>query len=374
MSHFIDKIESKLRDLLTNSTNETDEEMISAKGEASKNEASFTFYSVSAVLIENQEVKKLLSELSKSTNLINAPTSDLEFLSEKEAFVLEKLKNDRSLHKMELINHNPNLRLLAILQRSLDLLPKILEGTIEVDPDNNLFILPLRRPKPYRDQQKGGNLHSKFYDGIEESSIIFNNDFDVQYTSFISFCNRIAESCLYLLHVEIRMKCFYFLDLAFREGDYELNYETSEPDSYVKNLLKEIILFDNLMTEWLPFNDYRFVMNNLSECLQVILIEDFRYIKSINKYGCIKLERNLASLARMLAVISPESIERLRNVSDYYRLAAAGPDVFYTFFLFLFIFIYFRNYLILPILWNVNLLNYNIKPYSMYTIKILGMT
>lgn len=357
MSHFMDKIESKLRDLLTSNSNEMENERDEIiKGEKmgmggsggsggvnmtkdsergmENNETPFTFYSTSANLIENQEIKRLLSELIKSINLENAScmNGNLEFLSEKEAFILEKLKNDRSLHKMELIVHNPNLRSLAILQRSLDLLPKILEGVGEVgheicNSSPSFPFLPSKRPKPFRDLE--GKLNSKFYDGVEESFLEFNNDFSVQYANFISFCNRIAENCLFLLHVEIRMKCFYFLDLAFREGDYELNYETSEPDSYVKNLLKEIILFDNLMTEWLPFNIYRFVMDNLSECLQVILIENFRYIKSINKYGCIKLERNLASLARMLAVINPESVDRLRNVSDYYRLAAAGPDVLF---------------------------------------------
>lgn len=69
---------------------------------------------------------------------------------------------------------------------------------------------------------------------------------------------RLSEACLFMLRIELRMHCFYFLDLAYREGNYDFTSEIgSDPDPYVSSLANDLIRYESLISEWLPYSRYQ---------------------------------------------------------------------------------------------------------------------
>lgn len=70
-------------------------------------------------------------------------------------------------------------------------------------------------------------------------------------------------------------------------------------------------------------------MDELSESLAAILINNFVYIRGLDELGCPKLVLNVASLEQAISSITsggyPASFDR---VKDFYTLASYGSKVF----------------------------------------------
>ena len=60
------------------------------------------------------------------------------------------------------------------------------------------------------------------------------------------------------MRIELRVHGFYFLDLAYREGSYDLDEFVNEPDPYVSSLASDLMRFESLMAEWLPYSRYQY--------------------------------------------------------------------------------------------------------------------
>lgn len=139
-----------------------------------------------------------------------------------------------------------------------------------------------------------------------------------------------AMMVLYTLRIELRVHCFYYLDLAYREGIYSLEDGNTEPDSYVTTLVSDLVRFQSCISEWFPYRHYHAILNDLGASLNDMLIASFRYIRSLNQHGCGKLLMNVAALEQFLALIGggfacgQES--PLQKAREYYLLARSGTD------------------------------------------------
>lgn len=75
-------------------------------------------------------------------------------------------------------------------------------------------------------------------------------------------------------------------------------------------------------------------MDELHVSLTNMLISDFRYIRSLNAHGCLKLYQNLSTIEQILSLLAPpvagsnSNTHTLQPAHDFYRLAAAGPEKF----------------------------------------------
>lgn len=78
-----------------------------------------------------------------------------------------------------------------------------------------------------------------------------------QYENFLAAVKDLAETCLFMLRIELRVHCFYFLDLAYREGNYNFEEACNEPDPYVSSLANDLIRFESFVAEWLPYSRYQ---------------------------------------------------------------------------------------------------------------------
>ncbi len=174
-----------------------------------------------------------------------------------------------------------------------------------------------------------------------------------------------ALTCLFTLRIELRVHCFYFLDLAYREGNYSSDEVSNEPDPYVSMLASDLIRYEALLAEWLPYSRYQYashlqalpvyrpcrtrssapsqhdstnnapytlpcsmVMDQLAESLSGMLIGDLCYIRSLNDLGCRKLHMNVATLEQILSLINIGGPSNLSLVRDFYSIASCGSEKF----------------------------------------------
>lgn len=68
-------------------------------------------------------------------------------------------------------------------------------------------------------------------------------------------------------------------------------------------------------------------MDGLDQGLVTMLLSDFRYIRSLNAFGCNKLECNVSTLEQILSLITTDQVSALEAARQFYRLASSGPDV-----------------------------------------------
>lgn len=107
MSVFLEKCDAKFRELVTSRPAGPDE--------VPSMDASFV--AISSVFVAHPSLRDLLMQHSMLSGAEDAD-SDL-MLVEKESILMEKLKNDRSLHRGEIIFDPRLLRSIILLQRSL---------------------------------------------------------------------------------------------------------------------------------------------------------------------------------------------------------------------------------------------------------------
>lgn len=160
MEQFLEKCNIKFRELITSK-----EAVDSASA----------FVALSSTLIANNELSELLERFLNRYLGANAGDDELEALyAQKESILLEKLKSDRSLYRNEIIFDYRVLRTILLLQRSVELLPRLLAdssfGTIPSFPTHRPEFL-------YGDDD--GRLKCNFFDGVSRRVIECSSTFEM---------------------------------------------------------------------------------------------------------------------------------------------------------------------------------------------------
>lgn len=300
----LDKSEVKLRDLIL------------AKFSAEEDLAS-NLLCLSVQLARNAEIRSILAQNTLLHGYADAQLNRL--LAEKETIVMERLKGDRSIGRSELISEPKTLRDLALLQRSFEQLRALIFSGRHSAHQNAQDTIKL-----VSDESSGMHLH--VCEGGRKAVIKMSAAFDAKFSVFSDLLDKLALTCLFTLHCEIRTHCFFYLDLAFREGQYRLDRATGEPDPYVLNLTADLLELSSCLSDWFPLSKYCFLFDGLSGTIDAILVNNFRYIKTINTAGWKKLASSLTALVQILTQILPPSEVSLPAASEYYRLASVDGE------------------------------------------------
>lgn len=304
----LDKSEVKLRDLI----------LVKFSGEE---DSSSNLLCFSVLFAKNPEIRAILSQNGLLHGSPNVQLNHL--LSEKEAVVMERLKGDRSIGKNELLFDAKVIRELALLQRSFEQVPKlILKGKFSPHEHQNGSG---GMTKIVLDETK--SLHLHVYEDGKKTVFKMGAGFDAKFLVFSELLDKLAQTCLFTLHCEMRTHSFYFLDLAFREGSYKLEkLSVNEPDPYVLNWTNDLLLLSDCLSDWFPLSKYLFLFDGLSILVDSILVNNFQYIKSINAEGCEKLCTNTTAIIQILTQILPPTEVALPKATEYYRLAKISRE------------------------------------------------
>ncbi|KAJ3123240.1 hypothetical protein HK098_002078 [Nowakowskiella sp. JEL0407] len=286
---------------------------------------------VSANWASNEELIKILLQ---NPYLRDETVEGIRPSSLKEIGTELKLRGERSLLRTELIVEHQKLEHLANLHYSIDWFLKQLAVLRSSSNRSN-------RKKIKSNTNQNTNFEFKNLSRFSQDSLpalpIDNEEqielhldsqtsrrFDLLSESF----QKLSDTCLFTLRLEIRCHTLYYLDLAIREGNYFLEDSTYEPDQYILTLNQDLSTCDELLRNALPPRRVQFIFYEISDLMTFVLCSGLKQIKQINIHGIRKLIRNVQSLRQNLTNILGGHDKCLDKARQYFELLGITPDDF----------------------------------------------
>ncbi|KAJ1669701.1 exocyst subunit, partial [Coemansia sp. RSA 25] len=253
----------------------------------------------SAKWSETPDMVQLFSRKLKLASLRSR--GDLGADMDKEIRLEEALKTERSLHLTELVFDVKRLVCAAQLHQTLEWL-----------------LVQLNKVAADRAKVLSG------YDSTTATALLKRHEADK--AKVVSRYHALSMQCLMTLRIEVRAHCTYYLDLATREGSYNLDSDAVEPDQYIQALNADISSIEEKMESCLPADRLNLVFGGISVLMGHILIANTRYIRHFNDAGNRKMVRNILALQQNLTNIALPEESGLDKARRFYELYDLGAD------------------------------------------------
>ncbi|XP_072506219.1 exocyst complex component 4 isoform X2 [Notamacropus eugenii] len=134
---------------------------------------------------------------------------------------------------------------------------------------------------------------------------------------------EMADRCLLVLHLEVRVHCFHYLIPLAKQGNYAIvaNVESMDYDPLVVRLNKDISGIEEAMSASLQQHKFQYIFEGLGHLISCILINGAQYFRRISESGIKKMCRNIFVLQQNLTNITMSREADL----DFARDQATAP-------------------------------------------------
>uniref|UniRef100_A0A674EZ99 Exocyst complex component Sec8 n=1 Tax=Salmo trutta TaxID=8032 RepID=A0A674EZ99_SALTR len=138
----------------------------------------------------------------------------------------------------------------------------------------------------------------------------------------------IADRCLLVLHLEVRVHCFHYLIPLAKQGNYAIvaNVESMDYDPLVVKLNKDISAIEEVMGAALQQHKFQYIFEGLGHLISCILINGAQYFKRISESGIKKMCRNIFVLQQNLTNITMSREADLDFARQYYEMLYNAAD------------------------------------------------
>uniref|UniRef100_UPI00358E8F40 exocyst complex component 4 n=1 Tax=Myxine glutinosa TaxID=7769 RepID=UPI00358E8F40 len=139
---------------------------------------------------------------------------------------------------------------------------------------------------------------------------------------------EMADRCLLVLHLEVRVHCFYYLIPLAKQGNYAIvaNVESMDYDPLVVKLNKDITAMEEVMSSNLQPHKFHYIFEGLGHLIASILINGAQHFKRISESGIKKMCRNIFVLQQNLTNITMSREADLDIARQYYEMLYTTPD------------------------------------------------
>ncbi|XP_059027874.1 exocyst complex component 4 isoform X1 [Mustela lutreola] len=137
-----------------------------------------------------------------------------------------------------------------------------------------------------------------------------------------------ADRCLLMLHLEVRVHCFHYLIPLAKEGNYAIvaNVESMDYDPLVVKLNKDISAIEEAMSASLQQHKFQYIFEGLGHLISCILINGAQYFRRISESGIKKMCRNIFVLQQNLTNITMSREADLDFARQYYEMLYNTAD------------------------------------------------
>lgn len=139
---------------------------------------------------------------------------------------------------------------------------------------------------------------------------------------------EMADRCLLVLHLEVRVHCFHYLIPLAKEGNYAIvaNVESMDYDPLVVRLNKDISAMEEAMSASLQQHKFQYIFEGLGHLISCILINGAQYFRRISESGIKKMCRNIFVLQQNLTNITMSREADLDFARQYYEMLYNTAD------------------------------------------------
>ncbi|GAB1604300.1 exocyst complex component 4-like [Argonauta hians] len=261
---------------------------------------------ISAMWAKDEDISRFLRSLpswrslqptaGQELNLIACSEEEIRALNLKEAMILiSNLSTaDSLIPQQEIITDVTQMRTVANVHESLEWFAHCRTPSTEINSDPNI---------PPVSEKTLSSLKSLVTD--------FQN---------------LAETCLLLLHLEVRVHCFYYLLPVAKQSNYAGPIDDLDPDSNVLKLNKDLSNIEEVLSLSLQPKKFKYIFESLGYLVASILINSIQFLKKINENGIKKMCRNIFAIQQNLTNITMSRESDLDHARQYYELLYTSPD------------------------------------------------
>ncbi|XP_022257470.1 exocyst complex component 4-like [Limulus polyphemus] len=267
---------------------------------------------ISATWAKDEDISRFLRSLPNWMNLQhlkeNKEGPDVEELPEevrlrnkKESEILTgNLAGDTLIPQHEILSDTSQLRILAQLQESL------VRGAELINDLYELLRLLMW-------------LYFQELPLLSENSVITLKHLAKEF-------EELSSTCLLVLHLEVRVHCFYYLLPVAIQGSFALGVDSQEPDPEVLKLNKDLSNIDEAMTASLQTRKLKYIFEGLGHLVSAVLINSASTIKRINENGVKRMCRNIFAIQQNLTTITMSREVALDHARQYFELFYHTPE------------------------------------------------
>ncbi|XP_041368480.1 exocyst complex component 4-like isoform X2 [Gigantopelta aegis] len=278
---------------------------------------------ISALWAKDEDISRFLRSLPSWRSLHQAETelnqtvcseAELRVLSVKEVTILiSNLSSDESLiPQHEIITDITQMRTIANVHESLEWFAGRLQHFADSLSSRTAGANALSVPLP---------------DPFVLSEIPPVSDKALQsLRSLVQDFRDLAEICLLLLHLEIRVHCFYYLLPVAKQSNYAGPIDDLDPDSNVLKLNKDLTGMEEVLTQSLQPKKFRYIFESLGYLVSSIIITSIQFLKKINENGIKKMCRNILAIQQNLTNITLTREADLDRARQFYELLYLTPE------------------------------------------------
>ncbi|MCI4388759.1 hypothetical protein PGIGA_G00089670 [Pangasianodon gigas] len=273
---------------------------------------------ISASWAKDEDISRLLQSLPNWANMtqprqLRQKREDEEDFTRaafaKESEVLTGNLGDKLIPQNEILRDVSDLKALANLQESMEWLALCLKG---------FFFCPLQ-----------SSSASPGSDTQTSSESARNREHILQTLSDLARSFQdIADRCLLVLHLEVRVHCFHYLIPLAKQGNYAIvaNAASMDYDPLVVKLNKDISAIEEVMGAALQQHKFQYIFEGLGHLISCILINGAQYFKRISESGIKKMCRNIFVLQQNLTNITMSREADLDFARQYYEMLYNTAD------------------------------------------------
>uniref|UniRef100_T1IIX1 Exocyst complex component Sec8 n=1 Tax=Strigamia maritima TaxID=126957 RepID=T1IIX1_STRMM len=130
----------------------------------------------------------------------------------------------------------------------------------------------------------------------------------------------LADKCLLILHLEVRVHCFYYLLPLFKQGTFASWRGSQNLDNEITNMKRDLNCIDAALSTSLQSRKCRYVFEGLGQLIASIMINSVQLIKRINENGIKKMCTNISAIQQTLTNITASREVALDHAREYYKL------------------------------------------------------
>lgn len=273
---------------------------------------------ISATWAKDEDISRFLMSLPNWANLqqlkenkgsvdVEESPEEVRLRNKKESEILiGNLASGTLIPQHEILSDVSQLRVLAQLQESLEWLSSRIQaiaGCVAQTQQQRSSAVPITSPK--ESVQDLPPLQESTVQTLEELA----KDFQ-----------EIADTCLLVLHLEVRVHCFFYLLPVTIQGNFASGVDSQEPDPEVMKLNKDLSSIDEAMTACLQQRKHRYIFEGLGHLIASILINSTSSIQKVNENGIKKVCRNIFAMQQNLTSITMNREVALDYARQYFEL------------------------------------------------------
>jgi len=143
---------------------------------------------------------------------------------------------------------------------------------------------------------------------------------------------ELGDICLLVLHLEVRVHCFFYLLPLWRgpgggPSQYFGGPDSTDPSSEIINLNRDLVSVEDALDTALQPRKIQYVFEGVSHLVSAILISSAATVKKINSNGVKKMCRNIFSVQQTLTTsITGRREVALDQAKSFYELFNLTPN------------------------------------------------